>query len=217
MAKLDLGEKLLGAGLVSVLVGTVAYNINGPELINKETKVRNTIETKAPAPLININIKFDNSKKVTIINKNSAKSYNSFVKDLAERESSNRPYIINEKGYVGLFQMGRPAMMDIGYPKSFYSKVLKDPTIWTREQQLEDFDIWVGVLQRYLKKEIKKYEGKKIHGHKISESGLIAAAHLVGAGSVKTWIRTGKVSEDGNGIKLTSYLNKFNGYSIKNS
>ena len=48
----------------------------------------------------------------------------------------------------------------------------------------------------------------------VTESGLLAAAHLGGAGSVKKWFRTGKVRKDGNGVKITTYMTKFSGYKL---
>ena len=68
--------------------------------------------------------------------------------------------------------------------------------------------------KRSLRKYIEKYDGKVVHGVLVTESGLLAAAHLGGAGSVKKWFRSGKVMQDGNGVKITSYLKKFGGYNL---
>jgi hypothetical protein len=73
-------------------------------------------------------------------------------------------------------------------------------------------------LLRYNKKRLQKYidkfDGQTINGILITELGLLAAAHLGGAGSVKKWFRTGKVKKDGNGIKITSYMERFSGYNL---
>ena len=76
---------------------------------------------------------------------------------------------------------------------------------------------YMGLLKqnkRSLRKYIAKYDGKYIHGVLVTESGLLAAAHLGGAGSVKKWFRTGKVRKDGNGVKITSYMERFGGYDL---
>ncbi len=65
-----------------------------------------------------------------------------------------------------------------------------------------------------LRRQIKKYDGKLVNGVLVTESGLLAAAHLVGAGSVRKWVRNGKTYKDGNGVTLVSYLTKFNGYYL---
>ena len=48
----------------------------------------------------------------------------------------------------------------------------------------------------------------------VTESGLLAAAHLGGQGSVKKWFRNGKITQDGNGVKITHYMQKFGGYNL---
>jgi soluble lytic murein transglycosylase-like protein len=68
--------------------------------------------------------------------------------------------------------------------------------------------------KKYLRKYIEKYDGEVVHGVLVTESGLLAAAHLGGAGSVKKWFRTGKVRKDGNGVKITNYMEKFSGYKL---
>jgi len=73
-----------------------------------------------------------------------------------------------------------------------------------------------GYMGKYQfgKKYIDKYEGEIVHGVLVTESGLLAAAHLGGAGSVKKWFRTGKVRKDGNGVKITTYMERFSGYEL---
>ena len=65
-----------------------------------------------------------------------------------------------------------------------------------------------------LQKYIDKFEGQEINGILVTESGLLAAAHLGGQGSVKKWFRTGKIRQDGNGVKITSYMKRFSGYTL---
>ena len=73
-------------------------------------------------------------------------------------------------------------------------------------------------LLRYNKKKLQKYidkfDGQTVNGILVTESGLLAAAHLGGAGSVKKWFRTGKVRKDGNGVKITNYMERFSGYNL---
>ena len=68
--------------------------------------------------------------------------------------------------------------------------------------------------KKKLKRYIEKYSGRVINGVLVTESGLLAAAHLGGAGSVKKWFRTGKVRRDGNGVKITTYMQRFSGYNL---
>ena len=55
--------------------------------------------------------------------------------------------------------------------------------------QEKAFDALLSINKWELRKEIRKYAGKTIKGVEITESGLLAAAHLGGAGSVKTFFK----------------------------
>ena len=68
--------------------------------------------------------------------------------------------------------------------------------------------------KKRLNKYINRYEGQVVNDILVTESGLLAAAHLCRAGSVRKWFRTGKIAEDGNGVKITSYMKRFGGYDL---
>lgn len=67
----------------------------------------------------------------------------------------------------------------------------------------------------YLGDYINKWVGKKKRGVKITLSGLLAGAHLLGPSNVKDFLDHGKVSKDGYGTPITEYIEKFGGYDIK--
>ncbi len=64
----------------------------------------------------------------------------------------------------------------------------------------------------------KKISGKRINGIKITESGILAAAHLSGAGAVQQFLWSyGKNSKvDAYGTRVEHYLKKFSGYDLSN-
>ena len=66
-----------------------------------------------------------------------------------------------------------------------------------------------------LRREIRKYVGDTVNGIYITESGILAAAHLAGAGNVKKFFRRGYEFKDGNGTKMTSYMIMFADYDLK--
>lgn len=51
-----------------------------------------------------------------------------------------------------------------------------------------------------------KFVGSEFEGEVVTKEGLIAAAHLVGAGAVNKMLKTGEVPEDANGTKAVEYL-----------
>jgi hypothetical protein len=132
----------------------------------------------------------------------------SFLNDLGHRESSNRYDVVNQYGYMGKYQFGRTTLKGLGYDIT-RSEFLSSPDI-----QEEAMRKLLKANKKVLKRQIKKFDGKLVNGILVTESGLLAAAHLVGPGSVKKWVRNGRMFEDGNGVKLTEYIKTFNGYQL---
>ena len=132
-----------------------------------------------------------------------------FLDAIGFRESSNRYDIVNRWGYMGKYQFGRSTLKGLGF-KVTKQEFLNDP-------QLQEEAMMALLLHNKEKLQlyIDTFDGKTINGMLITESGILAAAHLGGQGSVKRYFKKGKVFRDGNGTKITSYMNKFSGYDIK--
>ena len=132
-----------------------------------------------------------------------------FLHDIGHRESGNRYDITNTWGYMGRYQFGKATLKGLGYNVT-KKEFLNNP-------QLQDSAMMALLLhnKEKLQSYIDIYDGKTINGMEITESGILAAAHLGGQGSVKRYFRNGKVFRDGNGTKITSYMKQFSGYDIK--
>jgi len=131
-----------------------------------------------------------------------------FLHDLGHRESGNRYDVVNQFGYMGKYQFGKSTL------KTLKIKVTKDAFL--NSPDLQEYAMQQNLLynKNKLKKYIDKFDGQEYNGILITESGILAAAHLGGAGSVKKYFRSGKVMQDGNGVKITSYLEQFGGYQL---
>ena len=136
-------------------------------------------------------------------------SHQAFLDAIGFRESGNRYDVVNRYGYMGKYQFGKRTLKGLGI------KVTQDEFLNSPYIQEKAMYALLKQNKRSLRKYIEKYDGKYVHGVLVTESGLLAAAHLGGAGSVKKWFRTGKVRKDGNGVKITSYMEMFNGYDLK--
>ena len=136
-------------------------------------------------------------------------SHQAFLDAIGFRESGNRYDVVNRYGYMGKYQFGKKTLKGLGI------KVTQDEFLNSPYIQEKAMYALLRQNKRSLRKYIEKYNGKYVHGVLVTESGLLAAAHLGGAGSVKKWFRTGKVRKDGNGVKITSYMVMFNGYDLK--
>lgn len=139
------------------------------------------------------------------------KSYIAFKQAVAIKESQGHYKLVNRFGYMGKYQFGKSALRTLGITNT--QTFLNSPTLQERA-----FKALLAKNKWELRKEIARYDGKVIRGIKITESGLLAAAHLAGAGSVKSFLRSNgqKGFRDGFGTSLKSYIKKFGGYDTSN-
>ncbi len=136
-------------------------------------------------------------------------SFIDFKEALAIRESNGDYKSVNSYGYMGKYQFGKGTLKYIGLKN--IQNFLNNPAL-----QEKAFVAYVQKNKWILRREIQKYVGKTVSGILITESGIIAAAHLGGAGSVQDFLRSnGKVSfVDGYGTDIKTYLKTFANYDI---
>jgi hypothetical protein len=137
------------------------------------------------------------------------KNHSTFLDAIGFRESSNNYKAVNQFGYLGKYQFGRKTLNAIGFENISNREFLANPSI-----QEEAMLVLLKRNKHTLRREIKKYVGKTINGIYITESGILAAAHLGGAGNVKKFFRKGYEFKDGNGTKMTSYMKRFANYQL---
>ena len=133
----------------------------------------------------------------------------SFLTAVGFRESGNRYDITNKWGYMGKYQFGKSTLKGLGF------KVTKKEFLSNPQLQEEAMMALLLHNKEKLQKYIDVFDGQTINGMLITESGILAAAHLGGQGSVKRYFKHGKVFRDGYGTKITSYMEKFSGYDIQ--
>ena len=138
------------------------------------------------------------------------KNHNQFLEDLGMRESSGNYKAVNQFGYLGKYQFGRKTLNALGYKYITNREFLANGSI-----QEEAMYALLTHNRKILRKTINKYSGKTINGIYVTESGILAAAHLAGPGNVKKFFRKGREFKDGNGTKMTSYMAKFSMYKLE--
>jgi hypothetical protein len=154
-----------------------------------------------PASVISSEIKLE-EVKIEI------KGHDQFLEAIGHRESGNRYNIVNKYGYMGKYQFGKSTLKGLGF-KITQDEFLNSPYIQEKAMQ--------ALLEhnyKKLHKQIEKYCGQTINGVYITESGVLAAAHLAGQGNVKKFFRRGFEFEDGFGTKMTTYMKQFGGYYL---
>lgn len=139
------------------------------------------------------------------------KNFVAFKEAVAFKESQGKYSVVNTLGYLGKYQFGKNTLKRIGIYNT--AAFLKNP-----ELQEKAFVAYCKVNKWILRKDIKRSVGKTINGIKITESGILAAAHLGGAGNVKKFLRSNgeTIFEDAYGATISQYLKKFSNYNVAN-
>ncbi|WP_124980687.1 lysozyme family protein [Nonlabens xiamenensis] len=136
-------------------------------------------------------------------------SFISFKEALAYKESRGQWWQVNTLGYLGKYQFGPVTLQHFG---------VNDTTAFLRSLRLQE-RIFIKNLKynhKVLQPYIEKYEGSNVGGIHITESGLLAAAHLSGPGGVKRFLNSNgsKASRDAYGSSIKTYMKRFGGYDL---
>ena len=141
------------------------------------------------------------------------KDFIGFKEFLGFFESGSDYNKINRFGYLGKYQFGKGTLKIYGV--SDLNNFIKSP-----ELQEKVFLMNVKRNKWILRREIKKYSNIFLGDLYISESGILAAAHLSGPGNVKKFLRN-KASKDfnkkdANGTSISDYIRIFKNYNLEN-
>ena len=166
---------------------------------NKETHIATTLEPSHIASIIDPEIvKPELPKNQTGL----------FLNKLGHKESGNRYDVVNSYGYMGRYQFGKSTLEGLGYYIS-REDFLNSPAI--QEKAILDL---LRHNRRILKSYIIKYNDSVVNNVYITESGLLAAAHIAGPGNVKKFFEQGRDFKDGYGTYMTTYMSYFAGYEL---
>ena len=169
------------------------------------------------APAIDIELKM---LKIRSLSEYADKIYHEsefsrFIHDLGSRESENNWLSVNRIGCFGEWQFAESTLRYLGYRKITLKKFKANPNIFPRELQKEALEALIKVNLSYLAK-YEHFIGDSIRGIVITKSGMIAACHLGGAGSLKRFLKSnGKINKkDVLGTSIYGYLKRFCYYDL---
>ena len=186
---------------LSFIFFLTAFFISGPEI---------------PAP------KFDNieySVKLNIIANVyvpvpfTVRDFVGFKNFLGFFESGSNYNKVNRFGYLGKYQFGKGTLKMYG---------VRNLSEYKGNPELQEKVFLMNVMRNkwILRREISWYSNRYLNGTYISESGIIAAAHLSGPGNVKKFLRShcnpDLNKRDANGTSISDYLNIFKDYDLEN-
>ena len=161
-----------------------------------------------------------------------AASKPSYLESLATRESGPN-YQSNNGKYLGAYQMSPIALQSLGYMDEAGNWTGKD-NIYSAEAFLNDKKVQDKAAMSLAKTNwntlnkvpigeqdgmpvfAKDLVGKEIQGVKVTESGLLGAAHLGGASSVTRMLKSGgrEMPVDGNDVPIINYLQTMGGKDV---
>tara|TARA_B100000945_G_scaffold321277_1_gene334968 strand:- start:1518 stop:2126 length:609 start_codon:yes stop_codon:yes gene_type:complete len=128
-------------------------------------------------------------------------------------ESGSNYNKVNRFGYLGKYQFGKETLKMYG---------VRNLSEYRINPELQEKVFLMNVMRNkwILRREISWYTNRYLNGTYISESGIIAAAHLSGPGNVKKFLRShcnpDLDKRDANGTSISDYLNIFKDYDLEN-
>ncbi len=161
-----------------------------------------------------------------------ANSYDDYLGALRMRESSGNYSLVNTLGFLGAYQFGEAALIDLGFVNNDGSPYDNDfgggftgklgigsvaEFLETPAAQDAAADAWFPLVWNYATDlGLDSYLGQTVGGVLITASSIISGAHLLGAGAVQTWLESGGSSDlaDAYGTPIAEYLALFSGYEI---
>ena len=160
-------------------------------------------------------------------------TYEEFFDALGFRESSDNYQADNGLGYIGRYQLGKLVLISLGYYTDdgnlgggayIDSNFTGLNGIFSRQDFLDDQTVQDDAVVELARRnwnqlrfnDVEFYAGQTLNGVEFSVTGLLGAAHLVGAQAVADWILSGgtDILADGNGTLATEYIELFFDYDF---
>ena len=136
-----------------------------------------------------------------------------FMSVMAFRESDNTPTVVNWLGYMGKYQFGPRTLWALGGE----FQVTKAHFLSTEELQDRAMLQYMRDNRIHVRDLIARFDGKWFQGIYITESGLLAGAHLVGSHGLRAWLEgsSGTRIIDAKGTHVRDYVRAFSKYNLE--
>jgi len=189
--------------IVTLAIALTAFTQDDSLFFKNTKKVRYNLPKSNAIVTVNKSVEpFDFYYTPTVDN-----LYVGFKEAIAFKESRGNYKKVNSLGYLGKYQFGESTLNRIRIYDT--QDFLNDPKL-----QEDAFYALCSLNKWILIRDIKRSVGKTINGIEITESGILAAAHLAGAGNVKKYLRSNGEANahDAYGTNVQHYMKRFAGY-----
>lgn len=156
--------------------------------------------------------------------KESHDEYDDFLNELGFRESSNNYAAVNRYNYLGRYQLGKMGLQEAGFmdENGGWTALANSYGIYSQADFLTCPEGQDAAVRAYHQRTcyyirvmgMDAYVGSTYCGVEVTPSGLLAACHLVGIGSMKEGLTTGQHVYDGNHVSAAVYMELFAGYDV---
>ena len=170
---------------------------------------------ESPAPKfdnIDYSVKLNINENIYVPVPFTVRDFVGFKNFLGFFESGSNYKKVNRFGYLGKYQFGKGTLKMYG---------VRNLSEYRLNPELQEKVFLMNVMRNkwILRREISWYSNRYLNGTYISESGIIAAAHLSGPGNVKKFLRShcnpDLDKRDANGTSISDYLNIFKDYDLE--
>jgi hypothetical protein len=170
---------------------------------------------ESPAPkfdIIDYSVKLNINTDIYVPVPFTVRDFVGFKNFLGFFESGTNYKKVNRFGYLGKYQFGKGTLKMYG---------VRNLSEYRLNPELQEKVFLMNVMRNkwILRREISWYSNRYLNGTYISESGIIAAAHLSGPGNVKKFLRShcnpDLDKRDANGTSISDYLNIFKDYDLE--
>jgi len=161
-----------------------------------------------------------------------SQTFAAFLIALRMAESGGDYQVVNSLNFLGAYQFGEAALIDLGYVKRDSNVYDNDFSGgWTGKNGIRSIQgfldnereqdraasQWMRVMWSYIEyHDIDGYAWETVGETQLTTSGMLAAAHLLGAGALKEYIESDGRNDlrDPYGMPLSAYIAKLGGYDI---
>ncbi len=201
-------KKVVKFSILPVLAGSLFFSFSTKEAANLSSFSTASLDLDMDYDVTPVkNKELEIEKADFLVYPKLGKSYLGFREALGFKESRGNYTTVNKYGYLGKYQFGKGTLALVGIYNT--QKFLNSP-------ELQEAAFYANASRNkwILHRDIDRFSGKVINGVKVTESGILAAAHLAGPGSVKKYLRSwgAQAFSDAFGTTIKVYMKKFGGY-----
>lgn len=202
-------KKIAKFSILPLAAGSIFFSFSTKDAAKLNWENYSTSDLNLDYTVDDVEEELDTELKLSRISPFLGESYVGFKEALAFKESQGDYKTINEFGYLGKYQFGKGTLKLVGVYDTIEflnSPALQEAAFYANASRNK----WI------LQRDIKRFVGKTINGVEVTESGILAAAHLAGPGSVKKYLRSwgAQAFSDAFGTTIKTYMKRFGGYDV---